>query len=397
MFNIKKSIYISYPEDVSYQSGDYRVILLWQGAKQDAKMMNIPFANKQNPNEKGIVYAYDNFLEFLSKEFEGTAEKFYSWLANEKKLYILTQRDEDYARLYAMYLIELQYAYKISDEHTHELLDSQRLKDYFTGRPMSYTVTDGWRFLGNGAYPAKGGLVDNPDEISFEIVVYLYHRGYITKEVGDQKIASISLIMLQGLIEAATYNIRNDLAISRKVLKEYLNNDTIDSVGEALMVIDNDPLIRNMFFNINSIDLNDPVVLKKVKHWTTICVNSELDYPEERPRHKYEHDLFYEIFETNDIDTVIENIMPFAQHQFIGERRGKFNDIILTMLYPESTHRSGKFELWKNEDDNNWYWHLKATNGQIIADSEGYTTKTAAKNGIASVKANADLAEIIEL
>ena len=37
---------------------------------------------------------------------------------------------------------------------------------------------------------------------------------------------------------------------------------------------------------------------------------------------------------------------------------------------------------------------LKATNGQIIAVSEGYTTKAACVNGIESVKKNAADAEV---
>ena len=37
---------------------------------------------------------------------------------------------------------------------------------------------------------------------------------------------------------------------------------------------------------------------------------------------------------------------------------------------------------------------LKHTNGQVIAVSEGYTTKASCENGIASVKKNAPEAEI---
>ena len=37
---------------------------------------------------------------------------------------------------------------------------------------------------------------------------------------------------------------------------------------------------------------------------------------------------------------------------------------------------------------------LKATNGQVIATSEGYTTKAACENGIASVRKNAPEAEV---
>ena len=39
---------------------------------------------------------------------------------------------------------------------------------------------------------------------------------------------------------------------------------------------------------------------------------------------------------------------------------------------------------------------LKATNGQVIAVSEGYTAKASCINGIESVKKNAAVAEIVE-
>ena len=41
-------------------------------------------------------------------------------------------------------------------------------------------------------------------------------------------------------------------------------------------------------------------------------------------------------------------------------------------------------------------FNLKATNGQVILTSEGYTTKTACLNGIESVKKNAQVEERFE-
>jgi len=40
-------------------------------------------------------------------------------------------------------------------------------------------------------------------------------------------------------------------------------------------------------------------------------------------------------------------------------------------------------------------WRLKAANGEVIATSEAYTTESACKNGIQSVKKNAPIAEIV--
>jgi uncharacterized protein YegP (UPF0339 family) len=49
---------------------------------------------------------------------------------------------------------------------------------------------------------------------------------------------------------------------------------------------------------------------------------------------------------------------------------------------------SGKFVL-KQDKAGEFRFNLLASNGQVIASSEGYKTKTAALNGIDSVKRNA--------
>ncbi len=48
----------------------------------------------------------------------------------------------------------------------------------------------------------------------------------------------------------------------------------------------------------------------------------------------------------------------------------------------------GKFSL-KTGNDGQYYFNLKAGNGQIILSSEGYTTTAARDNGIESVRKNA--------
>ena len=47
----------------------------------------------------------------------------------------------------------------------------------------------------------------------------------------------------------------------------------------------------------------------------------------------------------------------------------------------------------KQAKDSQFYFNLTATNGQVIASSEMYTTKAACENGIASVKENAPQAQ----
>lgn len=46
------------------------------------------------------------------------------------------------------------------------------------------------------------------------------------------------------------------------------------------------------------------------------------------------------------------------------------------------------FELFQSENNDKYYFHLKAKNSQIILASQGYADKAGAKNGIESVKTN---------
>ncbi len=48
---------------------------------------------------------------------------------------------------------------------------------------------------------------------------------------------------------------------------------------------------------------------------------------------------------------------------------------------------SGKYEIFVGQDQQ-YYFHLKAGNGEIILASEGYTQKHNAENGIESVRVN---------
>lgn len=54
-----------------------------------------------------------------------------------------------------------------------------------------------------------------------------------------------------------------------------------------------------------------------------------------------------------------------------------------------------KFEMYKDKAEE-FRFRLKARNGEIIATSEGYSSKAACENGIESVRKNAPVAEIVE-
>ena len=55
-----------------------------------------------------------------------------------------------------------------------------------------------------------------------------------------------------------------------------------------------------------------------------------------------------------------------------------------------------KFEVY-TDSQGGFRFRLKAPNGEIIAVSEGYTTKAGCMNGIESVKKNAPIAEVVEV
>lgn len=60
-----------------------------------------------------------------------------------------------------------------------------------------------------------------------------------------------------------------------------------------------------------------------------------------------------------------------------------------------ATEKCPKFEMYTDKAGE-FRFRLKATNGEIIAASEGYTTKESCENGIQSVRENAPVAEIVE-
>lgn len=55
-----------------------------------------------------------------------------------------------------------------------------------------------------------------------------------------------------------------------------------------------------------------------------------------------------------------------------------------------------KYEL-KQSESGKWHFNLKAANHQVIGSSQMYATESGAKNGIASVTKNAPEAEVVEI
>lgn len=60
-----------------------------------------------------------------------------------------------------------------------------------------------------------------------------------------------------------------------------------------------------------------------------------------------------------------------------------------------ATEKNPKFEVYADKAGE-FRFRLKATNGQVIATSEGYKSKSGCMNGIESVKKNAPEAEVVD-
>lgn len=60
------------------------------------------------------------------------------------------------------------------------------------------------------------------------------------------------------------------------------------------------------------------------------------------------------------------------------------------------TSRCAWYEWWKSEDGQ-FRWHLKATNGEIVASGEAYKKKQGVLRGIEAHRRAARLAEVREI
>ena len=61
--------------------------------------------------------------------------------------------------------------------------------------------------------------------------------------------------------------------------------------------------------------------------------------------------------------------------------------------------KTPKFEVFKGASavKDEWFWHLKAANGEIVCQSEGYVSKQNALDTIHAVKKWASSAWVVEL
>ncbi len=77
-----------------------------------------------------------------------------------------------------------------------------------------------------------------------------------------------------------------------------------------------------------------------------------------------------------------------VRNNCVGEVEDQTVEPVVAVKHP-------KFEMYQDKAGE-YRFRLKAKNGEVIATSEGYTTKASCENGIESVKKNAPEAEVVE-
>lgn len=55
------------------------------------------------------------------------------------------------------------------------------------------------------------------------------------------------------------------------------------------------------------------------------------------------------------------------------------------------------FTYWRSDNNNNWYWNLKAANHQIVAHGEGYPKKSNCEHAIDLVKSTTGVTPVKDL
>lgn len=66
-------------------------------------------------------------------------------------------------------------------------------------------------------------------------------------------------------------------------------------------------------------------------------------------------------------------------------------------MFGNNAVRSAKFQVYKNKSNEFWHWRLVSGNGEELALSEPYSSKSAATKGTESLVKAANEAEIVEL
>lgn len=98
-----------------------------------------------------------------------------------------------------------------------------------------------------------------------------------------------------------------------------------------------------------------------------------------------------EVIATSEVYKALKSCMNGIESVRKNSARANFED--LTVEEPVKA-KCPKFEMYTDKKGE-FRFRLKATNGEIIATSEGYKAKAGCLNGIESIKKNAPEAEVV--
>jgi uncharacterized protein len=90
-------------------------------------------------------------------------------------------------------------------------------------------------------------------------------------------------------------------------------------------------------------------------------------------------------------------LLAFTTFTLSAPLTGCGGDEVETGDEQNATATKGSFEVFESDVDGKWYFHLLASNGQIVLRSQAYTSESAAKKGVKSVQSNGKNSSRFEL
>ncbi|MFO0664122.1 MAG: YegP family protein [Polyangiaceae bacterium] len=103
---------------------------------------------------------------------------------------------------------------------------------------------------------------------------------------------------------------------------------------------------------------------------------------------------YYFVLKAAGNNKIIADGETYSSKANVERARDRIARLITNIKIAEAP-RSARYELFQSYQDGQYYFHLRAGNGAIVLQSEGYTTKQNAQNGIEAVR-TAPLAQISE-
>ena len=111
------------------------------------------------------------------------------------------------------------------------------------------------------------------------------------------------------------------------------------------------------------------------------------------------YELYQRIMQLNDSSKRTDiGTQPDKLSVFLKQRMHELRSKTPLSSYKnhKATIQNQKFQIFKGKE-NQWYFHLKLGNGEIICASDGYPTKEMCKKGIAALKSAAPFSHVEEL